>query len=88
MSRFGWSDVNDIWSPDHPANRRTADALAPMPVGPAGHTDESTATSESTPTPEGRPEEGESRRRRVAELVARPRAGDTSVRDALKQLLP
>jgi hypothetical protein len=88
MSPSRWSDLDDIWSPDHPANRRTADALAPVAVQPAGHPDESTAISVAMPTQEAHSEETASRPRRVAELVARLRAGDISVRHALEQLLP
>jgi hypothetical protein len=88
MSRFRWSDLDDIWSPDHPANRRAATGLARMAQQAAGRPGQSTATCESTPTPQPVLDESASRRKRVIELLARLRAGDSTVRDALKQLLP
>jgi hypothetical protein len=77
----------DPWSEDDPAIVRMREALALRPaISAQGRANDAGATSEVTRDADPASERA-TRRERVAALVRRPEAGDTSTVDALRRLL-
>lgn len=86
--RSAWGVLADEWDPDHPAIARMRDALALTPTEEPRAPERPAVASGSTLTaPRPATEETTARRGRIAQLVARLRAGDLSARQLLEDLL-
>ena len=88
--RSAWSALADEWDPDHPAVALGRAALTlegpPQTAQDAPERPfQSEVASATTPEPQAAPDE--SRRGRIADLVARVQAGDLSAVELLRRLL-
>jgi hypothetical protein len=82
----GW--FVDPFDDDDPAVRRLRAAIAPRPVDAPGACEPSTVAPDATPEPKRAADESQRRRGRIAQLIARIKAGDLSAVDLLRELLP
>jgi hypothetical protein len=77
----------DPFDDDDPAVRRLRDAIAPRPVDAPQGAGKAAVTPDTTPDPQRAQKESQTRRGRIAQLVARVRAGDLAGVDLLRRAL-